>query len=182
MAVQFFKNDSTELKMYNSAVGVLTTASEDKDDFWAGAYDCALLGDVIYENNLSPLSNAIPQDIFRSSFNEIFQAFVHAGTFESYLSVFRKIFGDDVDVEFTVPGPGKLTISIESMNVELSTFVAREIVDNAYVFYPMITQDGVDTLVFQTIKGFQSQYDLEQMLFELVPDGVYTEITLSFGS
>lgn len=177
---QYFKGDALEKKFYNSGEPISSQLSLDKDEFLDGAYEAAPLGDLIFDDDRSPLSNAIPKDIFRLAFPEIFEAFVNVGTFESYITVFEKIFGDDVGITFTVPGPGQLQILIEAEGIEFYDFVARRIVDNAYVFDEVIDDEG-DNLVFQTIKGFQSQYELEQMLFEMVPAGIYTEITLTLG-
>jgi hypothetical protein len=58
--------------------------------------------------------------------------------------------------------------------------VARVIESNAYVYYNVITQDGVDQIVFQSIQGFTTQYELERMLFEMVPAGIFTDIDLTF--
>jgi len=177
---QYFKGDELELKFYNSGSDLMDSRSLEKDEFFDDAFACFLLGELLYDEGRAPLSNAIPRDIFRESFSVVFDAFVVAGSFESYLTVFRKIFGDDVDVTFTVPGPGKLNIDIVAEGVVESNFVARRIENNAYVL-DEILDDESDNIVFQTIKGFQSQYELEQMLFEMVPAGIYTEITLSLG-
>lgn len=178
--MQYFKGDADELKMIAVATPAMDTVSSDKDDFLAGCYEAAPLGDIIYEDARSPLANAIVQDIFRTSFKQIFDAFIESGTFESYLTVFQKIFGEEVVVEFTVPDPGKLQINIEADGVELSDALVREIQDNQYILDELI-DDEDDNIAFQTLKGFTSQYELEQMLFELVPAGVYTEINLTLG-
>ena len=179
--MQYFKGDAEEIKIVNSGSPALDATSFQLSLFYDEAFESFPLGDLIYEDSRSPLSNAILQSIFRESFNEIFAAFTVAGSFESYLNVFRKIFGDDVEVTFTVPAPGKLNIDIVAAGVELSDFVARSIVDNAYVFDEVI-DDEDDNIVFQTVKGFQSQYELEQMLYEMVPDGIFTNITLTVGA
>lgn len=179
--MQVFKGDELELKMIAVGTPILEDLSLQKDLFFEGAYQSYALGDLIYDSGLSPLSNAIAKDIFRTSFNEIFQSFTVAGTFESYLEVFRKIFGPDVIVEFEVPGPGQLNINIAAVGVEQSNFIARRIVNNAYVYEKVIDHEG-DGILFQTIKGFQTQYELEQMLFEMVPAGIYTVIDLQLGS
>jgi hypothetical protein len=80
-----------------------------------------------------------------------------------------------------VPAPGKLNIDIVAAGTALYDFIARIIVENEYQFDTII-DDEDDTIVFQAIKGFESQYELEQMLFEMVPAGIYTEITLTIGS
>lgn len=177
---QFFKGDDFEKKFYNSVVTPSSNLEIQLDLFFANCFTCFVLGDVLYDTGRAPLANAIPKEIFRESFSDVFDAFVVSGSLESYLTVFRKIFGQTVDVEFTIPSPGKLQIDITGTGFELSPFVARHIESNEYVFDNMITED-VDQIVFQTVKGFQSQYDLEQMLFEMVPDGIYTEINLSVG-
>lgn len=177
---QYFKGDATELKFDGAAATTLTGIELQRDDFLEGAYDAGPLGDLIYDNRRAPLANAIPKEIFRLAFKEIFEAFVKVGTAEAYLTVFRKIFGDDVEVEFTVPAPGKLTIDILAAGVELTDFITRYIQDNQYLYDNIVTQGG-DQIVFQSIKGFQSQYDLEQMLFEMVPAGIFTDINLDLA-
>lgn len=177
---QFFKGDAEELKYYESGKVIAQSLSLGKSEFFDDAYACFVLGDLLWDEKRSPLANAIRRDIFRQSFSTIYDSFVEAGSFESYLTVFRKIFGDAVEITFTVPAPGKLEIDIVATDVELSEFIARNIVENNYQFDNVIDDEG-DFIVFQSIKGFDSQYELEQMLFEMVPDGIYTEITLTIG-
>lgn len=178
--MQLYKGDSDELKMIAVTETILLNNSQSKDAFLLDAYNAEPLGDLISNELRSPLAKAIPLVIFRNSFKEIFDAFVKVGSFEAYLTVFRKIFGETVDVDFTVPAAGKLTIDITSDGVELTNFITRYIQDNAYLF-DNIVDDVDDQIVFQTIKGFQSQYELERMLFEMVPAGIFTDISLTIG-
>ncbi len=178
---QYFKGDDDELKVYNSAAPILTALSTNKDDFYAGAFGTAPLGDLLYDTGRSPLSNAITRDIFRLAYQEIFNAFLVAGSFESYLTVFRKIFGTGVGVVFTVPAAGKLTIAISATGVDESPFVTRYISNNQYIWDYMVDHLG-NQIVLQTVTGFQSQYELERMLYEMVPAGIFTTITLTLGS
>jgi len=178
--MQYFKGDETEIKMSEVAKGTLDDLSVQKDLFWEGAFEAAPLGDIIFESNRSPLANAITQAIFRDSFPEIYEAFRAGGSFEAYISVFQKIFGEDVEITFTVPAPGKLEIDIIAAGIVLDDLVARAIEDNHYVLEEVVDYDG-DNIALQSIKGFQSQYELEQMLFEMVPAGIFTEISLTLG-
>lgn len=178
---KFKESDLLEERMTNVAEPVLELLSSDKDDLYEGAFNAAPLGDALFETARAPLTNAIRQEIFRESFQEIFEAFISGGSFETYITVFQKIFGEDVEVEFTVPAPGKLLIDIEAQDIVLSDFVARTIVSNAYVFDEVVDYD-LDNIVFQTVKGFQTQYELELMLFEMVSGGIYTEISLTLGA
>lgn len=177
---QYFKGDDTEKKFFESVKGSLDTIDFQKDEFFTDCYESQPFGDLIFDLGISPLSNAIAKDIFRQTFNEVFQNFVTAGSFESYIAVFQKIFGAGADIQFTVPAAGKLQIDILADGIELENFVARTIVMNQYVYEEVLTQAD-ENILFQTIKGFQSQYELEQMLFEMVPDGIYTEISLTLG-
>jgi hypothetical protein len=190
--MQLFKGDEIELKYAATAEEILGVIADELDLFFADAYDNVPLGSIIYDAQRSPLANAIDRDIFIHSYKEIFDSFVVAGTFESYITVFTKIFGDDVDIQFDAANltsgsalaPGKLNIDILAAGVELSPFVSRTIVDDEFVFdnmihYPDATDDDTDYIVFQTIKGFKTQYELEQMLHEMVPGGIFTDIDLS---
>ena len=177
---QFYKGDATEQKFFNSANPVLLSLENGKDQFFDEAYTCFVLGEILYDSNRAPLANAIPRDIFRESFATIFDYFIEAGSFESYLSVFRNVFGEDVEVTFTVPGPGRLEIDIVATGLAVYRFKVRQIENDAFAFYNIKTRDG-DLMAFRAVKGFETQEELEQMLFEMVPAGIYTEVTLTVG-
>lgn len=176
--MQYYKGDELEIKMDAAGAKAMDQIKLQRDLFYSQAYETSALGDLIYDNKLAPLTNAITREIFRDAFKEIFDAFIAVGTFEAYLTVFRKIFGPDVDVTFTVPAPGKLNIDIIATGFELYDFIYREIQDNNYVYDEVIDEND-DIIAFQLLKGFQTQEEVEQMLFEMVPAGIYTEITLS---
>lgn len=178
---QFYKGDATEQKFFDSANPVLLNLETGKNEFFEGAYQCFMLGQILYDSGRAPLANAIPREIFRESFAAIFGSFLEAGSFETYLDVFRNIFGDDVEVTFTVPAPGKLNIDIVAAGLAIFDLVGRTIQDNSYIIDEIVDYDG-NNVVGQSIKGFETQYELEQMLFEMVPAGIYTQISLTIGS
>lgn len=181
MTPQYFKaSDDVEKKFDLAMAPEMDSLSLQEDLFFQGAYECFSLGDLLYDTDRSPLSNAIDREIFREAFATIFDAFVVAGTFESYITVFKNIFGDDVVVEFTVPGPGQLEIGIEATGIQLSNVVGRTVVDGAYVYDEVIDHDG-NNVAGSTPKGFQTEYEAEQMLFELVPGGIFTTISLTIA-
>lgn len=177
---QYYKGDADELKLYNSGRPILEEISLAQDDFFDDCYSCFKLGELIFDNELSPLANAITREIFRETFFELYQSFVNAGSFYSYLDVFSQIFGVTVDIQFAVPNPGHLQIDIEAGTVELAGFLARYIQDNEYLYDQVVDHEG-DRIVFQSIKGFETQYELEQMLKEMVPAGIFCEISLTIG-
>lgn len=178
---QFYKGDAEELKFFNSANTIITNLETGKDEFFEGAYSCFKLGEVLYDSGRAPLANAIPREIFREAFATIFGSFLEAGSLETYLSVFRNIFGEDVQVTFTVPAPGKLNIDIVASGLALFDLIGRTIQDDSYVIDEIVDYDG-NNIVGQSIKGFETQYELEQMLFEMVPGGIFTQISLTVGA
>lgn len=178
---QLYKGDDIEKKFYNAGRPECETLSAQKNDFFTDGYSCFKLGEILYDNDLSPLANSIPRDIFRESFSDVFEAFVDVGSFESYLTVFRSVFGDAVEVTFTVPAPGKLNIAIVATGLALYNIAVRTIVEDEIVIDDLIDDEG-DYIVLQAVKGFESQYELEQMLYEMVPAGIYTQISLTVGS
>lgn len=178
--MQYYKGDELEKKVDEVFAGTTDGQSAQLDLFFADVYNCQAFGDIINDNDLSPLANAIKKEIFRETFNEIFNAFIEVGTGEAYLTVFRKVFGEEVTVNFTVPAPGKLEIEILADGIVLNDMLAAQIINNDYVYTEITDHEGTN-IALQTVKGFQSQYELEKMLFEMVVGGVYTTISLTLG-
>ena len=178
--MEYFKGDQQELRAYNSVAPTFNRLESERDLFFDEAFACYLLGEILHDSKRVPLSNAIPRDVFRESFQSIFEAFLEAGSFEGYIKVFTDIFGDTVQVNFTVPGPGRLNIDIVADSIVLENLIAREIINDAFVESDLATQANED-LVAQQIKGFRSQSEVETMLNEMVPNGIFTNITLTLG-
>jgi len=179
-ALQAFKpNDLIEPKVRDALIGFSDLRDSELDEFFEGAYECYVLGDVLYLTG-HPMSGVIQQDVFRMSFPSIHQLFTRPGTFEFYLEVFRAVWGEDVVVEFDVPDPGKLLINIDSLALILFDALAREIIDNAYVFHEIMTDAG-DNLAFQGSQGIKTQEEAEALVNEFRPAGIWTETTLTIS-
>jgi hypothetical protein len=179
--VKYFKGDETEVKMYSAGLPILESIGLELDQYFDGVYGSVPLGEFIYDQNLFPLTNAIRRQVFVSAFKELLSSWSFCGTFESYISVFKKIFGDEVEIEFTVPGPGELVIDIATAGFDSSPFVARTIENNAYVFDNVVDDEG-DNIAFAVVKGIETQSELEKILFTMVPNGIFTTVSLTIGS
>ena len=188
--MQYFKGDATEKKFEACIKPILDALGLQLNDFYNEAYTSKVWGDLLWNEARAPFSKAIKQSVFRETYPELFDSFRFAGTFEAYISVFKKIFGDDVGITFNAdnltgggdpPGPGVLNIDIIADGFESSNFIARHIEDVTYVNDNVVYEDGdgTDNIIFLTVKGFTSQYELEQMLREMVPAGIFTNITLT---
>lgn len=75
VVVQKFKNDATENKFYESARPTIKDRIDQKNIFFDEAFDTKILGEIIFDSELSPLTNSIPRDIFRDTFNTLFNTF-----------------------------------------------------------------------------------------------------------
>ncbi len=82
---------------------------------------------------------------------------------------------------FTVPAAGKLTIEIEAQGVQLYDLIARRLVSGSYVNDEIVDEVGGFNIAASLPKGFQTEYELNQMLRELVPAGIFTDISLTIA-
>lgn len=179
ITLQPFKaNDTNEAVMRDIALPTLEDLGNERDTFYNECWESYLLGDILYELIRDPMSGVITQDVYRQSFPAIHELFTAPGTFEFYLSVFRSIWGENVDVEFVVPGPGQLTINLDVLDFELGLFAARKIVDSGYIRDLVVTEDG-DNIVFQGSKGIKTQKQANALIYEISMHGVYTIINLT---
>lgn len=174
---RFKENDATELKVINTTLPILDVLSTDLNNFYTGAWTCFKLGEVLYDLNRDPMVGVITRDTYRTSFFAIHQLFTKPGTFEFYLEVFRAIWGSDVVVEFVVPDPGKLQINVQALDISLQDFLARKIVSGAYVFEEVVDHDG-DNIAFQETQGIKNQTEMDALINEISPDGIFVTITL----
>jgi hypothetical protein len=178
ITIQPFKgNDVTEQKMRAALVPVAEELVEARDDFYNGAYECYKLGDVLYDTNRHPMVGVISKETFREIFPQINQAFKRPGIFEYYLDLLRAIYGEDVVVNFEIPAPGVLYINIQGLVVTNYNFVAREISGGEYFYSPVVDHDG-DNILFQHTDGLKTQSEIDSIMKEISPQGIYVKANL----
>lgn len=179
MTQRFRPNDEIEPKVIAAFDVAQGPINGQTDAFYAGAWICYLLGDLLYDLARDPMAGVISRGVFRTSFFAIHDLFTRPGTFEFYLDVFRAVFGPDVEVEFEVPAPGVLNINIEALDFEEFTLLARSVVDNAYVYEPIITSITEEEILGQGTKGIRSQSEIDALMQEIAPVGVFVTCTLT---
>lgn len=176
----FKENDALEAMIRDCALPTLQELGLQRDAFYEGAYTAYPLGEILYDLVRDPMSGVITREIFTTSFFAIHGLFTRPGTFEFYMQVFRTIFGENVDVEFTVPAPGKLLINTSVLDTESFNILARRVEDGAYVYYNLVTSDG-DLIVGLGAKGIKTQGEVNALMFEISVAGVWTVCTLSLS-
>ena len=178
--MQFFKNDALENKINDSVETLFDNIGTEIDTMESECFECYKLGEVLYDNDLMPLTNAIQRQVFVKCFPQVFEAWSKCGTFESYIAVFKKVFGSDAEITFTIPGAGQLDIAIVSTQTDLYFFVARELSGATWVNH-YIVDESSDHILFNTQSGIESQYELEKVLFSMAPNGIFTQISLTIS-
>ncbi len=178
MTQRFKENDQTELDIIGLFEPTLLALGADRDSFYADAFNSGFLGNVLFDLGRDPLVDVITREVYSNSFPAIHELFTRPGTFEFYLSVFRKIFTDDTDIQFEIPGPGQLNITVNAITYETFKLLMREIVDDAYVYHPLITSDTSDYVVGQGVKGIKTQSEISALIVEISAYGIFTQVTL----
>lgn len=171
---QNFKGDATESKMYAVGEPILDLIHLAKDEFYAQGFTAAQFLLMLYDEERIPFSQRIPRDAFVAFFREM-QAYSNfTGTFETYLFVLRGIFGQVAEINFDVPNPGELEISINTTNtVEHAMFG-----DDGGDFF--LVDDDDNQMVGDQIAGITSQYELDLLFKEIVPAGINPTVAISF--
>jgi hypothetical protein len=181
--VKQFKENDTEEAKYIAVVNSVTSAvSDDIADLYADGYDCEKLGQAIFNEQASILTNAIKEEIFIRSFNEVFENWQFAGTFDCYINIFQKIFGDDTEVLFTSSSVNHLHITINTGNIENYLAVAREVVDSVITDFPlMVTYATGSTarLIFPKLV-INDISELDGVLRSTQPAHIYTTFEINY--
>ena len=178
MTQAFSPNDLVETQVTQILLPVLTTLGISHDAFFNGAFESYLLGDVLYDLGRDPITDVITREVYRTSYPAIHELFTRPGTFEFYLSVFRKIFPDDIDVQFSIPGPGRLVITISALTLAEFYLLTREIVLDAYVYYNLVTSSLNERIIGHGATGIKTQAELNGLISEISAYGVYTTVSL----
>ncbi len=177
--MQNFKGDALELKMQSVAKQVFDQTGLALDQFYSDGFECSEFLLMLYDDKRMPFSERIARDSFIKFIGSALANFPFTGTFESYLLVLVAIFGSDSDVQFDVPAPGKLDISIESYDELTFDFLVRELVDGVYEVSTLATFED-DDIVLRGVPGIESEYEMNLLFSEVIPAGIYYTFTLNF--
>lgn len=179
MITQKFKGDATELKMEAAASEAFDVCSAGLDHFFEDGYEASpfLLG--MYDDGRMPFADRVPRDSFVDFIKEALDRFPFTGTFESYIFILEAIFGAGSGVIFEVPAPGKLEMLVNAASSIDFEFITGQVESGSIVTYDMVDHDGT-SLVFGGISGIDSESELQTMLAEIIPAGIFADITLAF--
>jgi hypothetical protein len=174
---QKFKGDELELKMEAAQSPAFDATTASLDQYYSAAYTASDFLLMLYDAGRMPFSDRVPRDSFVRFIREAISRFQFTGTFEFYIFIIKSIFGEGSDVLFNVPSPGTLEMTISATDFILSDWVASDFSSGSYVENPIVTSSG-DTIQFAALSGISSETQLNQLFAELIPAGIYPDITL----
>ncbi len=177
---QNFKGDATELKMEAAVSPALSLASASLSEFYEQGSSCDAFLLMLYDEGRATYSNRINRETFVAFIKQAIERFAFVGNFESYIFILKEIFGDDAEIEFVVPDPGKLEITITAQANVISTALVREFLEEGgFEFFDLIDHEG-DEIIFIGIAGIDSEYQLGLLFAEIMPAGIIPTIELDF--
>ncbi|WP_424244959.1 hypothetical protein Dip510_000067 [Elusimicrobium posterum] len=173
---QPFKNDNLELKFSGSAEKVFTELKQTLADWFENAYTDQKFGGVLYDNNVTPLTGTIARDIFIKNFNQIFEKWRYVGSFESYLYVFKHIFGESSRINFEKISPAHLKINITTDNTTLFKWIATTKDSASNFLEDEMTDELGNSIVFQQQLGINDFREVQAVLNSLNPAGIFLDV------
>ena len=173
MSVQYFKGDETELKFYNSAAPLMDATSADLSAFSEDAYLAADFLLMLYDAGRFPFSDRVPRAAFVSFIKGCISNSNFIGTYESYIFLVKSIFGADSEVFFEETDPGVLNMTVSTTSSVAFDFV---VLDGSTIT-TLLTAEG-ETLSLFGIAGIENEAELNALLAEFVPAGIYPNIEL----
>ncbi len=179
MQTQKFKGDDFELQMESAAAPAFDLTELALDAMYDGCYEAHDWLLALYDSGRMPFSDRVPRDSFPAFFQRALENFPFTGTFEAYLFILKSIFGGATEVLFEVPGDGKISILVNAEAAIEFEAEAREYAGGIFQTYQLVTSDG-DVIAFRGISGIDSEEELNQLLAELIPVGIFPDIALTF--
>lgn len=179
MIPQYFKGDADELKFDLAGKRAFDASGVALDQFYADGYTASPFLLMLYDEGRMPFVDRVPRDTFVEFIKEALERFQFTGTFEAYIFIMEAIFGAGSGVLFEVPAAGKLNIAVNAAaSLEFGWQIA-EFVSGELVVSDMVDHIG-NSIVFGGVAGIDSEYELQLLLSEIIPGGIYAQVTLAF--
>jgi hypothetical protein len=173
---QYFKGDETEIKMHDAAAPAFDLCDAALEAFYSGAYTANDFLLSLYDQGRMPFSARVPRAAFVDFYKQALVNFPVTGTFEAYIFIIRSIFGETTEIQFEVPAAGKLNILVDAAASTEFGWQVKEYSGGEYVYSDMVTLDDQE-LQFRGISGIENEAQLNALLSELIPAGIFPTVT-----
>lgn len=172
---QFKEGSANELKFIEAGASAFDVTSDSLDSMFEGASTSTPFLLMLYDEGRVPYYQRIKRDAFVNFYKEALTWFPTMGTFEAYLFILRAVFGVESEFFFDSSDPGTLQITINIANEFTFDFIGYDSIGE----FEMVTDEG-DTLVFRSVSGLESEYDVELFFSELIPIGIIPTFNINF--
>ncbi len=177
---QNFKSDDIELIYQAAGEPAFEITRVSLHEFFEFCFDADEFLLMLYDAGRMPFSSRVPREAFVNFIRQAIPDFPATGTFEVYIFMIDALFGDSATIQFTVPAAGKLAIEVNAPGSSLEfDWVAKEIEGGVTMLTQLATLDG-DLFVLNGISGIETEAQLQILLAELQPAGIYTTLALTF--
>lgn len=175
--MQNFKGDSDELKMQSVVTPLLSVTDLGLDDFYERGFDANPFILMLRDEGRIPFSIKLKEEFFPAFFSEALKNFPFVGNFESYLLILKAVFGEQTEIIFEVPAPGKLTILVNFSQSEFD-LIGRIFNGVSYDLYQVIS-DQDEIVICNGLTGIETVEELYLLFSEITPEGIFLTLALN---
>lgn len=149
-------NDSEENKFFNVWLTLFQQTMSDLQDYYNLVYESNLLGELIFDNNLSEIAKIINRELFIKTYWQIFNEESKNGTVDAHLYMLYAIFGANATIYVEQTGPLCVKYLIQTNTITLYEWLTKQ-------GDQMITSQG-DRLMFRTLLSGLTNAELANLL------------------
>lgn len=163
--------DNFENKFYQVWIGLWNQTMADLLSYYTLAYESSIMGELIFDNQLSDIAKIISRDLFVKTYWQIFREQQKNGTIDAHLYLLYAIFGGDSTIIVDNPNPLHTIFHIQTKQLTLNQWITRA-GDN------MVTKSG-DNIMFRTVFADLSNEEILELLKVTANYGEFIEFDLS---
>lgn len=154
--VQKLVNDIEENKFFNVWLTLFQQTMSDLQDYYNLVYESDLLGQLIFDNQLSELTKIINRDLFIKTYWQIFNEEIKNGTVDAHLYILYAIFGSNATIYVDQESPLYVKYLIQTNTITLNEWLTKQ-------GDQMITKSG-DRMMFRTLLSGLTNAELANLL------------------
>lgn len=168
--VQKLINDREENKFFNVWLQLFQQTMSDLQDYYNLVYESNLLGELIFDNQLSEIAKIINRELFIKTYWQIFNEETKNGTVDAHLYILYAIFGSNATIFVDQQSPLYVRYLIQTNTITLNNWLTKQ-------GDQMVTKNG-DRLMFRSILSGLTNAELENLLKATANYGEYLDFEI----
>lgn len=168
--VQKLINDTEENKFYTVWLRLFEQTMQDLQDYFNLVYESNLLGQLIFDNQLSEIAKIINRELFIKTYWQIFNEEQKNGTVDAHLYILYAIFGSSATIFIDQTSPLYVRYLIQTNTITLNNWITKH-------GDQMVTKNG-DRLMFRSLLSGLTNAELENLLKATANYGEYLDFEI----